>query len=283
MWPLERAWRLVATAVLYGVFGLGSVVLAVFVVIPLRVFLAGAPERRARAWRAVVRRAFAAFVALAGKLGVFTVTFHNVEGLAAPGQLIIANHPSLLDVVILMSVIDDVDCVVKRQLSRNPFAAWQVALADYVSNDNPEAVVAQCARRLDAGRRMIIFPEGTRTRRGRPLHFLRGTARTILATSAAVRPVLVHCTPHSLAKGDPWWHIPPTRIRYVIEVGEPLDVAEFRESAMPEPVRARRLTRWLEQWFSARLEPRPRPSQAARAAPPGGFAASGRANPGRSR
>jgi 1-acyl-sn-glycerol-3-phosphate acyltransferase len=253
MWPAERIWRLFATGFLYLVFGIGSILLAVFVALPLWVVFSARPELKVRIWRKVIQKSFAAFVRLAGWLRVLSVSFHGVERLSAKGQLIIANHPSLLDVVILMSVLPDVDCVIKRQLSRNPFVAFQVYMADYVRNDSAEDIVYECSRRLDAGRRLIIFPEGTRTRRGQPLRFLRGTARIILACNAPLRPVLVYCRPHTLAKGDAWFRIPETRIRYVIDVRPCLDVTTYRALELPMSVNARQLTRYLESWFGDHL------------------------------
>lgn len=253
MWTAERVWRLVGTGFLYVVFGAGSVLFGVLVLLPLSIVFAAAPRARVRWWRGAIRFAFAGFVRLAGWLRVFDVHFTNVAGLREPGQMIIANHPSLLDVVILISQLRDVDCVIKHRLSRNPFVSLQVWMADYVRNDSAEQVVSECARRLDAGRSLIIFPEGTRTKRGRPLKFQRGAARMMLACSAPLRPVLIHCQPHSLAKGDPWYRIPERRIQYHFVVEPCLDIERFRRSERPESARARQLTAYLEQWFERRL------------------------------
>lgn len=253
MWAPERIWRLFGTGTLYIVFGAGSVFFGVAVMLPLSIVFAAAPQTRVRWWRRAIRFAFNGFVRLAGWLRVFDVHFTNAAGLREPGQMIIANHPSLLDVVILISRLPDVDCVIKHRLSRNPFVSLQVWLADYVRNDSAEEVVNECARRLDAGRSLIVFPEGTRTRRGRPMKFLRGTARMILACDAPLRPVVIHCRPPVLAKDDPWYRIPERQIQYHFIVESCLDIEHFRESDRPEPARARRLTAWLEEWFQNRL------------------------------
>jgi len=255
MWPVERIWRLLATGVLHIGFGIGSVFLGILVMVPLALLCFNKPEVRVKCWRRTIQWAFAVFVWSAEQLGVLSVRFINVAGLRQPGQLIIANHPSLLDVIILISRLPDVDCVIKRQLSRNPFVSLQVWLADYVRNDAGEGVVRECARRLDAGRSLIVFPEGTRTKRGKPLKFLRGTARTILACEAPVRPVVVRCHPQSLAKGDAWYRVPERKIEYRFIVEPCLNVDPFRDSKDPESVRARHLTSWLEEWFTRRLDP----------------------------
>lgn len=261
MWTPERCCRLVGTGLLYVVFGTGSVLLVLVVMLPLAIVFADAPDARVRWWRAAIRITFAGFVQLGGWLRAFDVHFIDAAGLREPGQMIIANHPSLLDVVILMSQLPDVDCVIKHRLSRNPFVSLQVWMADYVRNDSAEEVVRECARRLNAGRSLIVFPEGTRSRRGSPLKFQRGAARVILACGAPVRPVVVHCRPLALGKAEPWYRIPERRIQYRFLVEPCLDVAAFRRSGQPESVRARRLIAYLEDWFRQRLaddEPAPR-------------------------
>lgn len=257
MWAPERIWRLCGTGIMYVIFGAGSVLFGVVVMLPLSIVFAAAPQSRIKWWRRAIRIAFAGFVRLAGWLRVFDVHFTNPAGLREPGQMIIANHPSLLDVVILISKLPDVDCVIKHRLSRNPFVSLQVWLADYVRNDSAEEVVNECARRLDAGRSLIVFPEGTRTKRGMPLKFLRGTARMILACGAPLRPVVIHCHPRSLAKGDPWYRVPERRIQYHFLVEPCLDIERFRKSDRPESARARQLTAWLEEWFERQLSGAP--------------------------
>lgn len=254
MWPLERIWRLFATGLLYIVFGAGSITIGVLVMLPLALLFFAAPQTRVKLWRRVIRLAFAGFVRLAEWLGVLSVHFHNASALRAPGQFIVANHPSLLDVVILISRLPDVDCVIKHKLSRNPIVSLQVWLADYVRNDSAEQVIDESARRLKLGRSLIVFPEGTRTRRNRPLKFLRGSARMLLASDAALRPVVIHCHPRALAKHDPWYSIPERKIAYHIFVGPCLDIESFRRADQPTSLRARRLTVWLEQWFVQELQ-----------------------------
>lgn len=253
MWPLERIWRLFATGLLYIIFGAGSIAIGVLVMLPLALFFVTAPQTRVKVWRRVIRLAFAGFVRLAEWLGVLSVHFHNAGALRAPGQFIVANHPSLLDVVILISQLPDVDCVIKHKLSRNPIVSLQVWLADYVRNDSAEQVIDECTQRLKLGRSLIVFPEGTRSRRSKPLKFLRGTARTLLACDATLRPVVIHCHPPALAKHDPWYSIPDRKIVYHIFVRPCLDVEPFRRADQPPSVQARRLTVWLEQWFIQEL------------------------------
>ena len=47
-------------------------------------------------------------------LGILTYRVEGAERLREPGRLIVANHPTLIDVVLLVSLMPEVDCIVKR-------------------------------------------------------------------------------------------------------------------------------------------------------------------------
>ena len=67
-------------------------------------------------------------------VGVLTYEFEGAERLGRPGQIIVANHPSLIDVVFLLGFTPQATCIVKEALFQNPFTRWPVAAAGFVSN-----------------------------------------------------------------------------------------------------------------------------------------------------
>ena len=92
----------------------------------------------------------------------------------------LANHPSLIDVVVLISIIPNADCVVKAHLFKNPFLRGVVKNTGYISNADPEGLLVDCKKSLAAGNNLIIFPEGTRTKVGQAVKFQRGAANIAL-------------------------------------------------------------------------------------------------------
>src|SRR5207245_4177193 len=123
---------------------------------------------RTRRLLAASSRCFIALLRLLGVIELAVAGRDRLERLR--GAVVVANHPSLLDVVLLLSLIPNAQCVVKHQLWRNPFLRRVVAAAGYIRNDQPaEAFLACCVASLRAGQNLLIFPEGTRTRPGRPV------------------------------------------------------------------------------------------------------------------
>jgi 1-acyl-sn-glycerol-3-phosphate acyltransferase len=74
------------------------------------------PARPARG-----QAAFASHVRLMRALGVMTYWIEGRERLQRDGLLVLANHPTLIDVVCLISLLPNADCVVKRAVACNLF------------------------------------------------------------------------------------------------------------------------------------------------------------------
>jgi len=154
--------------------------------------------------------------------------------------------------VILISRMPQVDCVVKRAAWRNPFLRGIVSAADYVPNDDGEALVEACAERLRAGRSVLLFPEGSRSPRGGLGRFQRGAARIALRCGSPVVPVVMRCDPPALAQGQPGY-LPSRKLRFSVDVGEPIAPGSCGDPDEAPAVAARRLTAELRSHFEARL------------------------------
>ncbi|WP_286976089.1 lysophospholipid acyltransferase family protein [Pseudomonas sp.] len=245
------AWRLVATALSFLIFGLGGVILSV-VVFPILNLLPGdAVSRRTRA-RRVINKSFSAFVQIMYRLGVLTYSVEGAEHLGKPGQLIIANHPSLIDVVVLISLIRNSNCVVKQSLWNNPCMRSPIRAAQYISNSGSVEMLDEAAAALQGGQCLIIFPEGTRTTPGKPPEFHRGAAAIAIRGAHCVTPVTIHVTPTTLAKAEPWYSIPARRVHIQLRVGADIDPQQFKAAA-PAPIASRKLNDYLHQYFIKEL------------------------------
>ena len=251
---LDRLWRVFGTGLSFTVFGVGGLVLRLLV-FPLLQIGVRDPARRRALVRLAVQRSFAAFIEMMRFLGVLRYEIHGRERLQREGLLVLANHPTLLDVVFLVSLIPNADCIVKSALLRNPFMRGPVLAAGYVFNDSGSGLVEDCVAAVRRGGNLVIFPEGTRTRRGEPLRLQRGAAHVALRGGFDVTPVRIRCVPMSLGKGEKWYSVPPRRMHFSLHVGADIPIAGFRTRRdMPDEegdtVAARRLTEHLADYFS---------------------------------
>lgn len=245
-----RMWRIFATAVAFACFGVGGVLLW-WVVFPLQAALLRDPARRQQAARTVVQAVFRLFVGWMRLLGLIDYELRGVEKLQRRGLLILANHPTLIDVAFLIGLVPNACCVVKSTLADHPCTRGPVRATGYICN-NPDAdLLRACIDTLTAGSNLIIFPEGTRSRPGQPLKMQRGAAQIAMRGGLDITPVRIHCEPLGLYKGQPWWAVAKRRLRFTIEVGDDLRSAPVLAAAGGEHGRAaRRLTESLIQFFS---------------------------------
>jgi 1-acyl-sn-glycerol-3-phosphate acyltransferase len=197
---------------------------------------------------------FKVYMELMRMLGILT---YSVEGSATgalarlrqPGRLIIANHPTLLDVVLLGSLLPAVDCIVKRGLWRNPFLRWPVSWAGYIPNSEGEELVERCAATLRQGHSLLVFPEGTRTVPGKPMRLQRGAAHIALAADVEILPVTITCEPITLFRANPWYRVPVRKFHLQVHVGMPVPASSFRAPDEASSRAARRLTQWMLDYY----------------------------------
>jgi len=253
-----RYWRFVVTALSFFLFSIGALLVG-FILMPLvRILPASRERRRARA-RGVMRASLRLFVAQMAGLGGMTYEFRGAERLGRPGQLIIANHPSLIDVVFLLAFVRGTGCVVKHGLWRNPLTRGAVTLAEFITNDPTATMIEAAATALREGQAVIMFPEGTRTVPGQSFVFHRGAANVALRAAATVCPVYIRVRPTTLTKAEPWYRIPLRRPHFSLVVGEDIDLSPYRAMASL-PVSSRALNEHLQAHFQAalaRLDDRP--------------------------
>lgn len=254
--PLSKSrdayyWRLLATALSFALFGVGGLCLRLLI-LPLVNCLPGNPLTHRLRARRMVSRLFWLLVRFMARTGVLTYEVQGAERLGRPGQMIIANHPSLIDVVFLIGLVRDANCVVKQSLWRNPFTRGGVRSTDYISNDGSMDMLDAAAAALQDGQTLIIFPEGTRTQPGQAPAFHRGAAAIALRGAKLVTPVIIQVSPSTLTKAEPWYRIPQRRVHFSLRVGADIDPQTFAAQG-PAPMASRKLNDFLHQYFIKEL------------------------------
>jgi hypothetical protein len=112
---LEHLLRRLGAAFLFATFGAGAVVLA-GVVIPLTTQPSRTREAPDLAAQRIIHRAFQLFVRLGTGLRLFALSESGTERLREGPGLVVANHPTPLDVVFLIPCMPQADCIVKREV-----------------------------------------------------------------------------------------------------------------------------------------------------------------------
>jgi 1-acyl-sn-glycerol-3-phosphate acyltransferase len=172
------------------------------------------PRARALRCRRVVRRTWIFFHDYMRVLGLpgFDPRKTRLDLPAAP-YVLVANHPTLVDVTAIGATVPDATIIAKSTWFRNPFIGQVLRYCDHieVADDGPfsgAAVVDEAVARLESGIPVLIFPEGTRSP-ARSLGKFRAGAFIIAARAGVpVVPLLVNCEPPTLMRGQPWYEVP---------------------------------------------------------------------------
>lgn len=166
----------------------------------------------------------------------------DVEGLSnvpEPPFVYCANHQSLLDILVLGSVLPhDYKWAAKRSLMKIPFLGWHLQLAGHVPVDRKAGsrAAAEVIRRfedtLKAGKPLLVFPEGTRSEDGIVRPFKNGGFYAAQRACVPVVPVALDGTHRLMRKGaiDTGQGRIPVKIGAPITVRKGMKVAELRET-----------------------------------------------------
>lgn len=199
-------------------------------------------------------RYFKFFVKVATILGGIRLTVENKEALVnLRSKVVIANHPSLFDVVILFSLIPNADCIVKGELIQNKFISLIIKNL-YIPNNIPfENQLELAQKSMDEGNNLIIFPEGTRTKPGEPWDFKKGAARFALYSKNDVIPIFFGGNEKiGLRKHDKLLQYHPTECyQYNLKVLAPIYVSEYEDEPMTKS--ATKLTHKMKEILEKEL------------------------------
>ncbi|MBR6450367.1 MAG: 1-acyl-sn-glycerol-3-phosphate acyltransferase [Fibrobacter sp.] len=238
----------------FAFFGISSLILAILL-FPIMHVLSGFSETKFKKMvRKFNHRYFKIFVKLATILGGISLSIENKGALTElRSKVVIANHPSLFDVVILFSLIPNADCIVKGELIQNKFISLIIKNL-YIPNNIPfDDQLEHAKKSMEEGNNLIIFPEGTRSKPGEPWEFKKGAARFALYSKNDVIPIYFGGNEKiGLRKHDKLLQFHPTeRYKYILKVLPSISIKEFED--MPMTKSATKLTHKMKEILEKEL------------------------------
>jgi len=160
---LSHYWRILAAGVSYTVFGIGVFIPAVYMLI-LAILPIGQQRKQVRVRKSIkaLSRFYVDFMQFVGLMTYYVKA--PVSGLPNPikGHLVIANHSMLIDALFVLAYVDNLCCVVKHDLTVNPFTRLVVSMAGYISNSSDdfiEQATQKLPRALQRGEKWYQLPD----------------------------------------------------------------------------------------------------------------------------
>lgn len=142
--------------------------------------------------------------------------------------IIVANHQSLLDIPLILGYVHPVGFIAKKELEKAPIISTYIkALGSvFIDRKNPAKAakaLREIKRKLSEGRKLALFPEGTRTLDGKVKPFKKGALMIPYRYKIKIVPITIDGTYQIIKKGD--YHLTPHNVR--IRIFNPINPEEF--------------------------------------------------------
>lgn len=246
--PLWLAYEYVAMVV-----GLGSLAIICLGWLPFAlIFLPLLSRERGQRWgRYMIADGFRTYLNILSRFCACRFDLAELDQLRDEGPLIIAaNHPSLLDAVLIVSRLPNAVCVMKASLMDNILFGAAARLARYIRNNPPLEMILGAREELQGGAHLVIFPEGTRTGHF-PLDPCTPSTGLIAGrTKVAVQTLLIEYSTPYLGKAWPLFRRPRLPLTCRIRLGH----------RFPPPTDVGAFTRDLDAYFRGALTGTPGPA-----------------------
>lgn len=166
---------------------------------------------------------------------------HTISGTLPPdashGYVIISNHESHADSVLIAHLPFSARWMAKEELLRIPFLGWMMRMAGDIPvrrGDRASGVEAlgHMADHLRAGGSVVIFPEGTRSADGTMGPFKDGAFRLAIETQRPILPLVLTGCGQALPKGG--WVLGQMQTQARLHILPPVVTAGLSEADLPE-------------------------------------------------
>jgi 1-acyl-sn-glycerol-3-phosphate acyltransferase len=206
--------------------GLGGLALVCLVWLPFAVVLYPLLPRQTgqRLGRLAISLFFRGYLHLLALACACRFDLDELDRLRDQGPLILAaNHPSLLDAVVIVSRLPNALCVMKASLMDNLLFGSATRLARYVRNDGILQLIGHSGEALNEGAILVLFPEGSRTRHF-PIDPLPQTVGMLARRSKVpVQVVLLDYSSPYLGKAWPLFRPPALPLKVRARLGKCFD------------------------------------------------------------
>ena len=259
---MQRPFRLALSFLCFAIFFSGSLVLGLVFCPLVWLLTLGNRERTRDLCTGFIGRGYGTFILCMRLMGLIAVEGRVVPPPELEGKpyVLVANHPTLIDVIFLLHWFPRLTCVVKK--SWYDFFFWGMLLRSthYLPNVDPaeegglgSTVLDRMVEHVSAGHPLAMFPEGTRSLATSLHRFKRGAFELAERAGVPLVMVFVDVDRPFLMKGVPFWKTASGTARYRLEMIEVVPPSEDGDQGLQRRNHAQRR---FEAMFQQSLERR---------------------------
>ena len=170
-----------------GIFAIGALTIGLVIFPLLSLFIKG--KERREYFSSIIHYSWKFFIWVMEKTGEIKVNVNGDLSLIK-GKIVVASHPSLIDIILLIGNMPRSLCIAKKEILKN-IVMRNIVKSLYIVNDDPELFQKNAKQALEDGYNIIIFPTGTRTLPGENLKIHKGAAQLAITSGVNIVPVKI--------------------------------------------------------------------------------------------
>lgn len=166
--------------------------------------------------------------------------------------LLVCNHPTFIDVVLLLGAYPDLTCLVNQKWYRTLALGALLRQSAYLpgpsrAGEGEDDVVGAMVEHLRCGHPLLVFPEGKRSLPAKLHRFRRGAVEAAVRAGVPIVALFLSTDRPFLTRGTPLWDVPPEAARYDLELLDVIDTSSVSAE------RARAINAELQAKYQARF------------------------------
>ncbi len=207
-----------------SIFGIGALFIGLVLFPVLALFLD--ENKRRKHYAEIIHKSWKFFIWVIEVTKVIGVRINgNLSDIR--GKIVVASHPSLIDIILLIGQMPNSLCLAKKELLKNPIMR-NIVKSLYIINDtDPEIFKKDAINALNDGYNIIIFPTGTRTQPGENIKIHKGAAQLAVMTGINIVPIKIETDYPFLIKNHSPLDAGEKTVNYNITVLPEINISEY--------------------------------------------------------
>lgn len=254
---LNHCWQVSGTALsLVIIYCCGLIIC--LLIIPLLSLCSSSKIATKRKTQALIQSACKYYLKLLQSLKLIEITLLNPEAIPVErASLIVANHPTLLDVIIILALVPRLNLVAKDTLWEKPWLKGILTALECIKNDpfeDPHEFIRKCSLTIQEGDSLLIFPEGTRSPPRGLGRFHRSAAAIAIEGQHQILPIYIEASPPILTKEQPWYHSRQHKTSLRLLIMDSIVIKSPQVNEREKYTARKELTEDLQKIFSKQMQ-----------------------------
>jgi 1-acyl-sn-glycerol-3-phosphate acyltransferase len=205
------------------IFGIGSFFVN-FIIFPASKLLLP-PKNRNDFYSIIIQRTWRFLIFLLESLRLIKLDIKDLGALESiKNKVIVATHPSFIDIVILMAFIPKTTCFAKEKIATHPLLKNILSTIFITDNIDIDGLKEQSKKMLDFGFNVIIFPSGIRHRKGEYPKIKKGASLIALNSKKNIIPIKLYSDDDFLFINQPFYEAGESCVTFTVEVLPEIDI-----------------------------------------------------------